>query len=218
MTSKKLQPKKGFLITFEGGEGGGKSTQIVRLREKLVREGKDVIVVREPGGTVISEKIREIVLGKEHMGMANTTEVLLFQAARAQIYREIVLPSLQVGKIVLMDRSRDSSVVYQGIVRGFGKDLIDTLNDISTKKTYPDLTILLDVEPKTGLQRQEKNEQINRIEMQGMDFHKQVNNAYKKLALEDKSGRWVVIDANQNIDEVEAQVWEVVWKRVGKVN
>lgn len=205
----------GFLITFEGGEGGGKSTQIVRLREKLSKAGKDVVVVREPGGTAISEKIREILLDKQNTGMAYTTEVLLFQSARAQIYREIVLPSLQAGKVVLMDRSRDSSVVYQGMVRGFGKELIESLNDISTKKTYPNLTILLDVEPELGLQRQAENGQHNRMEMQGMDFHNAVNKAYTELASADKSGRWVIIDANKSIDEVEANVWQVVQKTLG---
>ena len=100
---------KGILITFEGGEGGGKTTQVARLRERLNKAGRDVIVVREPGGTVISEKIREILLDKQNTSMAYTTEVLLFQAGRAQIYREIVLPSLAAGKVVLMDRSRDSA-------------------------------------------------------------------------------------------------------------
>jgi dTMP kinase len=95
--------QQGFLISFEGGEGGGKSTQIVRLRDHLSKEGFDVVVVREPGGTVISEQIREVVLSAKNIGIAYTTEVLLFQAARAQVYRELVLPSLEAHKIVLMD-------------------------------------------------------------------------------------------------------------------
>ena len=205
----------GFLITFEGGEGGGKTTQISRLRERLNRAGKDVIVVREPGGTVISEKIREILLDKQHTSMAYTTEVLLFQAARAQIYREIVLPSLAAGKVVLMDRSRDSSVVYQGIVRGFGQELINQLNDISTKETYPNLTILLDIEPEIGLHRQQKNNEVNRMELQGMDFHRNVNTAYRQLANENQSGRWSVIDASVSLDAVEQRVWQVVRERLG---
>src|SRR3989344_9142007 len=143
----------GLLITLEGGEGGGKTTQIVRLRDKLTALGKDVIALREPGGTTVSEQIREVVLSAKNAGMAYTTEVLLFQAARAQIYREIVLPSLAAGKVVLMDRSRDSSVVYQGIVRGFGRQLIDGLNNISTDSTYPDITYLLDVPVEIGLAR-----------------------------------------------------------------
>jgi dTMP kinase len=200
----------GMLITFEGGEGGGKTTQVARLRERLNKAGRDVIVVREPGGTVISEKIREILLDKQNTSMAYTTEVLLFQAGRAQIYREIVLPSLAAGKVVLMDRSRDSSVVYQGMVRGFGRELIDQLNDISTKKTVPNITFLLDVPPKMGLERQAVNGEINRFEMQGLEFHNSVNAAYLQLAKEDATGRWVIIDASKSLEEVEEKIWEKV--------
>ena len=204
----------GMLITFEGGEGGGKTTQVARLRERLNKAGRDVIVVREPGGTVISEKIREILLDKQNTSMAYTTEVLLFQAGRAQIYREIVLPSLAAGKVVLMDRSRDSSVVYQGMVRGFGRELIDQLNDISTKKTLPDLTFLLDVPPQMGLDRQAANGEINRFEMQGLEFHNSVNAAYQQLAKEDKLGRWQIIDASQSLEMVEQEIWQIVEKKL----
>jgi len=205
---------KGFLITFEGGEGGGKTTQIVRLRDKLTKLGKDVIVLREPGGTVISEQIREVVLSAKNAGIAYTTEVLLFQAARAQIYREIVLPSLKAGKVVLIDRSRDSSVVYQGIVRGFGKDLIEQLNDISTKETYPDLTLLLDVNVKDGLKRREESGSANRLDMEDTSFHDKVRKAYQQLAKDDKKKRWVMIDANKTIDEVDAAIWQAVQKKI----
>lgn len=204
----------GMLITFEGGEGGGKTTQVARLRERLSKAGRDVIVVREPGGTVISEKIREILLDKQNTSMAYTTEVLLFQAGRAQIYREIVLPSLKAGKVVLMDRSRDSSVVYQGMVRGFGRELIDQLNDISTKKTLPDITFLLDVPPEMGLKRQAANGEINRFEMQGLEFHNSVNAAYLQLAKADKSGRWIIVDASASLEEVEKKIWEIVEKEL----
>lgn len=198
----------GLLITLEGGEGGGKTTQIVRLRDKLTELGKDVIALREPGGTTVSEQIREVVLSAKNAGMAYTTEVLLFQAARAQIYREIVLPSLASDKVVLMDRSRDSSVIYQGIVRGFGKELIEQLNNISTKETYPDLTILFDIPVEQGLERVTKAGTANRMEMQGTEFHEKVRKAYLSLAKEDKTGRWKIIDASQSIDEVEKAVWK----------
>ncbi len=201
---------KGLLITFEGGEGGGKTTQIVRLRDKLTKAGHDVVVLREPGGTVISEQIREVVLSAKNAGIAYTTEVLLFQAARAQIYREIVLPSLKAGKIVLIDRSRDSSVVYQGMVRGFGKDLIEQLNEISTKNTYPDLTILLDISVEEGLQRRADSGTSNRLDMEDTDFHQKVRDAYLQLAKEDSAHRWVVIDANKSIDEVDEEIWTKV--------
>jgi len=206
--------KKGFLITFEGGEGGGKTTQIVRLRERLTQKGQDVIVLREPGGTAISEQIREVVLSSKNVGIAFTTEVLLFQAARAQIYREIVLPSLEAGKVVLMDRSRDSSVVYQGLVRGFGEELIEELNDISTKKTYPDLTILLDLSVELGLQRRQESGKIDRLDMENIDFHSKVREGYLKLAKENKGKRWQVVDASQSLEEVEEEIWEVVTGRM----
>ncbi len=201
---------KGLLITFEGGEGGGKTTQIVRLRDKLTKAGQDVVVLREPGGTVISEQIREVVLSAKNAGIAYTTEVLLFQAARAQIYREIVLPSLKAGKIVLIDRSRDSSVVYQGMVRGFGKDLIEQLNNISTKETYPDLTILLDISVEEGLQRRADSGTSNRLDMEDTDFHQKVRDAYLQLAKEDAKQRWVVIDASKSIDDVDEEIWQKV--------
>ncbi len=207
---------KGFLITLEGGEGGGKTTQIVRLRERLTDMGKDVIVLREPGGTVISEQIREVVLSSKNTGIAFTTEVLLFQAARAQIYREIVLPSLDAGKVVLMDRSRDSSVVYQGYVRGFEISLIDQLNDISTKNTTPDLTLLLDLPVETGLQRRDESGKMDRLDMETKDFHQKVRDGYLDLAKKNQGGRWVVLDASGDIDSVEEEIWKVVSKRIKK--
>ena len=202
--------QSGFLITLEGGEGGGKTTQIVRLRDRLTEAGRDVIALREPGGTVISEQIREVVLSAKNAGISFTTEVLLFQAARAQIYREIVLPSLEAGKVVLMDRSRDSSVVYQGMVRGFGKDMIEQLNDVSTKKTYPNLTLLLDVDAKVGLHRQDTAGGNNRFEMEDTSFHEKVRAAYLELAQSDTTGRWKIIDANKSLTEVSDAVWSAV--------
>lgn len=211
-----MSDHRGFLITFEGGEGGGKTTQIVRLRDRLTKIGHDVVVLREPGGTVISEQIREVVLSSKNVGIAFTTEVLLFQAARAQIYREIVLPSLAAGKVVLMDRSRDSSVVYQGIVRGFGEHLIEELNDISTKNTYPDLTILLDLPVEVGLERRRESGKIDRLDMESTDFHRQVREGYLKIAHADKNKRWVVLDASKTLEMVEEDIWQTVQKRMGR--
>jgi dTMP kinase len=203
-----IDTSKGYLISFEGGEGAGKSVQIKRLRDRLYACGKDVIALREPGGTVISEQIREVVLSAKNVGIAYTTEVLLYQAARAQLYREIVLPSLGVGKIVLMDRTRDSSVVYQGMVRGFGVELIEQLNNISTQNTYPDITLLLDVPPKIGLERRIQEGEMNRLDMENIDFHEKVRQAYLQVAEQDDRDRWSIIDATQSIDDVEEAVWE----------
>jgi len=204
-----------MLIIFEGGEGGGKTTQIVRLRERLTDAGYDVIVLREPGGTQISEQIREVVLSTKNIGMAFTTEVLLYQAARAQIYREIVLPSLEAGKVVLMDRSRDSSVVYQGYVRGFEIKLIEQLNDISTKNTKADLTVLLDVSVKTGLGRRDSSGKMDRLDMESKEFHEKVRVAYLDLVKKDPK-RWRVIDAEKSLEEVETEIWQKVSEWLGK--
>ena len=204
--------RKGLLITLEGGEGVGKTTQVVRLKEHLIKDGRDVVVLREPGGTAISEQIREVVLSNKNVGMAYTTEVLLFQAARAQIYREIVLPSLELGKVVVMDRSRDSSVAYQGIVRGFGVDIIEQLNDISTKKTYPDITFLLDASVEIGLGRRMSVDGANRIDYEAKDFHEKIRQAYLQVAKGDmqKNGphsRWQIISAEADAEKVEEEIW-----------
>lgn len=209
-----MKNKYGKLIVFEGGEGAGKTIQIKRLRDRLVAIGKDIIVLREPGGTVISEQIREVVLNPKNVGMAYTTEVLLFQAARSQIYRELVLPSIRVGKVVLMDRSRDSSVVYQGMVRGFGKEMIEQLNDISTKNTLPNMTILLDVPVEEGLRRRLQDGGMDRLDMEKTEFHEKVRESYLELARSDTSGRWIIVDASMAIDQVEESIWSVVQTRL----
>ena len=204
------QSNSGVLITFEGGEGGGKTTQIVKIVEMLKEKGKNVVALREPGGTVISEQIREVVLSAKNVGLSDTTEVLLFQAARAQIYSELVLPALERGEVVLMDRSRDSSVVYQGMVRGFGREFIEQLNDISTQKTLPNFTILLDVPVSVGLDRRAGTDKMDRLDSAGAAFHEKVRAAYLELAQEDTSGRWRVIDASQDLDQVTQAIWDTI--------
>ncbi len=206
--------RRGFLITLEGGEGSGKTTQAAGLEARFREAGMDVLAVREPGGTVISEQIREVVLSTKNTNIAFTTEVLLFQAARAQIYSELVLPALEEGKIVLMDRSRDSSVVYQGIVREFGVSLVEQLNNISTKNTYPDITFLLDLPSKIGLDRREEEGGQDRIDLESHTFHQKVRDAYLQLAENDASGRWKVIDAVRDIDEIQEELWQYLTKNI----
>lgn len=206
--------QKGFLISFEGGEGAGKTIQIKRLRDQLAEKGFDVVVVREPGGTVISEQIRDVVLSAKNVGIAYTAEVLLFQAARAQLYRELILPSLEAQKIVLMDRTRDSSLVYQGIVRGFGEEIIEQLNNISTKDTYPDLTFLLDVPVEIGLERRAKTEKMDRLDMEAQNFHQKVRDAYLQVAKKNDHNRWQLIDATKPIDDIAGEVWSIVEKKL----
>lgn len=206
---------KGCLISFEGGEGAGKTEQSKELEKRLQARGLNVLRAREPGGTVISEQIREVVLSTKNEKMAVETEVLLMQAQRAQIYAELVCPALEKGKIVLMDRTRDSSVVYQGIVRGVGVKLVESLNDISTRKTKPDLTILLDIDPKMGLKRRVEAYELDRIELENHGFHNKVRQAYLKLARENNGGRWQVINAEEKFEIVAEKIWELVAKELG---
>lgn len=209
--------KKGLLISFEGGEGAGKTHQSQVLEKKLKENGKEVVRLREPGGTFISEQIREVVLTTKNKNMNDRTEVLLFQAARAQIYGELVCPALSAGKIVLMDRTRDSSVVYQGIVRKIGVALIEQLNEISTHGTVPDLTLLLDVDPKIGLKRRAEAGDGNRFENENSSFHQQVRDAYLSLAHQNNGNRWVIIDAQKDFEQVSEQIWNAVTERL-KIN
>ena len=154
------------------------------------------------------------MLSAKNVGIAYTTEVLLFQAARAQLYRELVLPSLEAQKVVLMDRTRDSSVIYQGIVRGFGVDVIEQLNTISTKDTYPNLTFLLDISVEVGLGRRAQTDKMDRLDMETREFHQKVRDAYLTLAQKNDHKRWITIDAEKTIDEIADQVWKGVAKKL----
>ncbi len=202
--------KQGILISFEGMEGAGKSTQCALLSEKMKAQGYETVLIREPGGVPISEDIRNVVLSAKNKEMAVTTEVLLFQAARAQLYAQVVLPSLKAGKVVIMDRTRDSSVIYQGMVRGVGIELIDSLNDYSTQQTLPVLTFLLDVPAEVGMERITKSRELDRIESEGVELQKQVCQAYLDYAHQDKSGRWIMVDGEQSIEEISQEVWQQV--------
>lgn len=201
---------QGLFISFEGGEGSGKSTQIQLLAEQLQAQGRDVLTLREPGGTPIGEAIREVVLSPQYKEMAFTTEVFLFQAQRAQVYQQVILPALQKGKIILSDRTRDSSLVYQGMVRRFGKELIEELNTLSTQDTYPNLTFLLDISVEIGLQRKNQEGQQNRLDQENIDFHQQVREAYLEVAKTNDHHRWQVIDAHQTPEQVASQIWSII--------
>ena len=204
-----MQKRRGLLITFEGGEGGGKTTQAGLLVARLREAGKEVVAAREPGGTRVGEQIREVVLSCENQEIVPATEVLLFQAARAQIYAEVVRPALEAGKIVVMDRTGDSSIVYQGMIRGLGADFIRGLNRFSMQNIRPDLTFLLDVPAKTGLERKQDDENL-RLEGEGLSFHQKVRKGFLELAAENERGRWRVIDAKKSIEQVADLVWQEV--------
>ena len=216
------QQYPGYLITFEGGEGCGKTSAIKSLIEWLDERGVNYSIYREPGGTEVGDEIRSVLLDfiDREMGPTDLAEVLLFQASRAQIVEQEILPALNRGKIVILDRYRDSSVAYQGFARGVGCTKIDKLNDISTQLLMPDLTILLDVDPKVGMQRRSAGllfgEEWNRLDDMEFDFHKKVNYAFQKLAEFDDEGRWEIVDANAEQEIVLENVINIVENKLQK--
>lgn len=198
--------KKGLLITFEGGDGVGKTTQTKLLHDYLEQKGEKVQTVHAVSGTKIGAKIREILLDNENKEMKDLTEVFLFQAARAQLYREVIMPGIDRGEIFLMDRSPESSVIYQGMARGIGVSIIKKLNLISTAGIKPDITFLLDAPAKVGLARIAKVEELDRLEQAGLKFHQQVRQGYLKLFKQDNGKRWIKLDAAKTSEAVAQDV------------
>jgi dTMP kinase len=195
-----------LLITFEGPEGSGKTTQAAHLAERLRREGQDVVEVREPGGTEIGEEIRDTLLRQRPGGMTALAELFLFLAARAQIVAEVILPALADGKIVICDRFADSTTVYQGLVRGIERALVDRLNDMVMQQRRPDLTLLLDLDPEVGLARLRDK---NRLDGEDHMFHQRVRAGYLALAQEEQE-RFRIIDAAAAPAAVAEAVWQAV--------
>ena len=189
-----------MLITFEGIEGCGKTTQIELLRDHLVRQGYHVVTTREPGGTGFGEALRELLL-KKGMNVGPLCELLVFMAMRAQHVDEIIMPALQSGKIVLCDRFTDASYAYQGSGRKIDTGVIDTLNRMVTKGIRPNLTILLDITVEKGLRRRAESSDMDRIEEEETSFHQRVKKAYDKLAQEDPR-RFFVVDATLKINVI----------------
>lgn len=199
-----VEKRKGYFITFEGPECGGKTTQLKRVAEWLREEGLDVRVSREPGGTEIGEAIGNILRENAYAGMLALTEALLFQASRVENCVKIIRPSLEDNKIVLVDRFKDSSGVYQGMARGLGYDFIEELNERSTQGLTPDTTLLLDLEVKETLRRLSESGRKERIDAEPSEFHQVVRDGYLEIAELDnrESNRWVIIDASQEIELV----------------
>ena len=192
--------KKGLFITFEGIDASGKSTQAQKLTEYFTSHQQSVLFFREPGGTAISEKIREIILDRTHHMMHARTELLLYVSARAQIVHEKILPALEQGAVVICDRYIDSSVVYQGYGRQLDIEFVNALNRFATSSLQPDCTFLFDISPETSAKRKaQMREQADRLEMEKIDFHSRVREAYLQLAEQEKE-RFVVIDGEQPIE------------------
>ncbi len=193
--------EKGIFITFEGIDGCGKSTQFNRVSEYFKTRGKKFIVVREPGGTAVGEKIREILLDKKNDSMTSLAELLLYEAARAQITEEVIKPALEEGTSVLCDRFFDSTSAYQGYARGLGSELTDTLNKIATAGIKPDMTFLLDLDSQTAYDRRHvRGEAEDRLEALGNSFQDKVRAGYLECAKADD--RIKVIDASATPDEI----------------
>ena len=196
---------KGIFITIEGMDGAGKSTQIRYMKQFFEERGFQVLLTREPGGTIIGEKIRELVLDKNHQEMSEITEALLYAASRAQHVKETILPAINMGIIVLCDRYVDSSLVYQGKGRGLGYEAIKMINDFATCCLAPDLTILFDIAPELSLKRINVGEDGDRLEREAIDFHLMVHSAYMELS-EMYPNRIKVVKANRSIEDIRIEV------------
>jgi dTMP kinase len=194
----------GYFITFEGGEGAGKTSILHLLAKKLDELGYDVITTREPGGIDIAEKIRNIILNPLHTAMDGRTEALLYAAARRQHLVEKVFPALEQGKIVLCDRFIDSSLAYQGYARDLGIEEVFTINQFAIQNAMPDLTLFFDIEPHKGLERIAANEdrERNRLDLENIAFHEKVYKAYQ-LLVDRFPERIHVINADQTFEKVE---------------
>ena len=203
---------KGSFITFEGCEGVGKTTQVERLRRYLEKTGQKALFLREPGGTVISEKIRAMLLSKENDKMNGKCEALLYSAARAQLLGEVVAPALESGINVVCDRFTDSTFAYQGSARGLGMDFIDELNRLTCGDVVPDVTVFLDLSPRDAFARKGGADADDRLESQSIEFHEKVYEGYKEVAARYPE-RIVCVDASRDADTVWDTVIDVLRKR-----
>ena len=206
--------KRGLFITFEGPEGSGKSTQLRRLAGRLRDEGRTVLETAEPGGTTIGMQIRRVLLDAKNRELRPTTELLLMFAARAQNVDELILPALSRGEIVLCDRFTDSSLVYQGVARGLGAEVVYEVDRIACRGLVPDLTIVVDIATELGLERAKARNQNTqgvetRLDEQAVDFHRKVRDAYLQLAA-DEPNRVKLVDGSGAEESVEGDVWKVV--------
>lgn len=206
---------KGLFIVFEGPDGSGKTTIIKLIEDYLNKKNIDFISTREPGGISISEQIREVILNKDNVKMDGRTEALLYAASRRQHLVEKVIPALKEGKVVLCDRFVLSSLAYQGYARELGIDEVMNINEFAIEGYMPDKNLLFDIEPELGLKRIQSNKEreINRLDLEALEFHKKVREGY--LILKDKFGEKVEkIDASKSIEEVKNDAIEIIEKLI----
>ena len=204
---------RGVLITFEGSEGCGKSTQVRRLAAHLEKLGVDFLVTREPGGTPIGESIRELLQFAPHNAtMTAETELLLFAASRAQLVREVIKPTLERGASVIADRFFDSTTVYQGAARKLDRQVVEQVNAFAVGDCIPDITFVLDVDLATAQVRMKTPRRPDRMEQQPAEFYERVRAAYRELAAREPN-RVILIDGAQPADKIDNQIWQIVAKR-----
>jgi dTMP kinase len=203
-----MNTKSGLFITFEGGEGCGKSTQAKILYRKMQKVNIPCVLTQEPGGTPLGDEVRDLLKTKRPLNISPKTELLLFAACRAQIVTEVIQPSLDSGKTVMCDRFADSTIVYQGYGRGLDLNLIERINDLATHGLKPDLTILLDMRPQISLQRK-SNRMNDRFDTEDMQFHQKVRGGYLELAQKEPM-RWFTIDVKQPVDTISRIIWQKV--------
>ena len=209
----------GLFITIEGPEGSGKTTVAKKIVETLQNEGYKVLYTREPGGVGIAEKIRDIILDVNNTNLDPRSEALLYAASRRQHLVEKVLPALNNGYIVICDRFVDSSLAYQGHARKIGIDEIYDINTFAIDTHWPDITILLDIEPEIGLQRIMKNRQdeVNRLDLEGLNFHNLVHEGYQ-IIKEKYASRITLVDGNQTPEVVFNSVYKLIKDKINEQN
>ena len=205
--------KKGLFIVFEGPEGAGKTTQAKLLYRYLKNKGYDVVLTREPGGTKLAEAVRKIILSPK-MKIYPMTELLLYEAARAQHIEEVIKPNLQKNKIVISDRFADASVVYQGYARGLGVEFVEKLNKLVVCNVEPDITFLLDISPKEGLQRIKFNRKtsFDRLEKESLKFHIKIREGYLNIAKKRKNF-YIINVENKTFQEVHTIIVDILNKK-----
>lgn len=206
-----------MFITLEGPEGSGKTTAVEAAVKKLEEMGYQIVRTREPGGTPISEQIRNVILDKKNTAMDGRTEALLYAASRRQHLVEKVWPAIKEGKIVICDRYLDSSLAYQGGARGLGVEEILNVNLFATENTWPDLTLLFDIKPEVGLARINANSQreVNRLDLEKIEFHNKVRETFLSLAKRFPE-RYVIIDASKSREEVAKATTDAILSRLCK--
>jgi dTMP kinase len=207
-----MMPRLPF-VTFEGSEGSGKSTQAQRLAGRLERSGVPYLVTREPGGTPIGETIRELLQFASHnSNMTAETELLLFEASRSQLVREVIKPALERGMCVIADRFFDSTTVYQGAARKLDREMVERLNAFAVGDCIPDVTFVLDIDAASAKLRMQKPRKADRMEREPEEFYERVREAYRELA-EREPDRIVLIHGARNADEIEREIWEMLSSR-----